>query len=629
MEYIFYIYKIFIAKKKYIYTYIILMNNSNYYDNEVINKIRLNLNNFLDKDDSNSRKFSNYADHIQTGGESCPCEKVLNAFSKSNLDLALYIVNERNCCNMCIDKDGNTILHHLVNYAFNEDCYSALLTIINAKNSSEYINMQNYKGQTPMILAVTNENEDLALSFKNAGAKTDIRDNEGNYVGTNGDESEVNAKFIKNVVNITLPNKSIDSVCTDDFFGRLNIPKSNYVQQSERPEQSVQSERSEQLNTDSSLNTEQFFDMMVKKNNLIQSMKKEESDIKKNYSNNQINSDNNLSEIGDSDLFFEAIKNKYGDSGNSNVRTQELFSATDEGSNIPMNLTNSDINRLVNEETSEDQGTMQQKTKPVNFNMFQNGNSENDGPDTEFTNSSLVNLSSGTIDSELLKKEIKKLSMLSKFNTMKGGAENKVTKSFRYLNSDSEGTNLSSEAQYLSDFEYGSDLVGGGESNEISRMLNNKKSQLHQEVIDNLIEMLDNGLIKEKSKKIESDEKNAKLVKAYIYKKVSEENPQMTGMDKILLIKGMNNDELVKFISKMPELEKIEKDIQKHIEKKQKDRDNSGNSSDSEQNFSSDNVSSDSSKKSATKKAKPKTKAKTPTKAKAKPKTKTTIKKRK
>ena len=74
----------------------------------------------------------------------------------------------------------------------------------------------------------------------------------------------------------------------------------------------------------------------------------------------------------------------------------------------------------------------------------------------------------------------------------------------------------------------------------------------------------------EKSKKIESDEKNAKLVKAYIYKKVSEENPQMTGMDKILLIKGMNNDELVKFISKMPELEKIEKDIQKHIEKKHK-----------------------------------------------------------
>ncbi len=93
------------------------MNNSNYFDNEMINNIRFNLNGFLDNSDS--KKLQHFSNYIKTGG-SCPCSKVLDAFGKNNIDLALYIINEGNCCNMCIDAEGNTILHHLVNYCFNE-----------------------------------------------------------------------------------------------------------------------------------------------------------------------------------------------------------------------------------------------------------------------------------------------------------------------------------------------------------------------------------------------------------------------------------------------------------------------------------------------------------------------------
>ena len=587
------------------------MNNSNYYDNEMINKIRLNINNYLD-DDDNSKKFMDYANYIKTGG-SCPCDKVLNAFGKSNVDLAVYIIEEGKCCNMCIDKEGNTILHHLVNYAFNEDCHSVLLSVINSKNSSEFINMQNYKGQTPMLLAVANDNEDLALNFKNAGARTDIRDNDGNYIGTNDDELNANATFIKNVINVTLPNKSIDTERTEDFFERLDMPKRDSIPISTyESEQSDQSEQSMQGNNDSSLNTEQFFDLLVKKNNLVQSMKKEESDMKKNSSNGTIFSDNSsnidLSEMADTPAFIQAIQHKYGNNKNSDVRTQQLFSED----TTPMDITNSEINRLVGEETSDNnQDVIQQQAKPHNFNVFKNG--KNNAESDQLTNSSLVNLSSGTIDSSLLKKEIGKLSMLSKFNTLKGGGlKNEVTRSYRYLNSDSDSNLASlnnSEAQYLSDFEYDMNQMGAG--NEISRMLNNKKSQLHQEVIDNFIEMLNDGLIKENSKKITGDEKNASLLKFYVYQKVSKENPQMTGMDKILLIKGMSNDDIVKFISKMPTMDQLEKERQglkdKNMKEKEKNKNNDSDMTNSDSNSEQSDMSSDDSKKkSTTKKTTPK-----------------------
>lgn len=585
------------------------MNNSNYYDNETINKIRLNLGNYLKTENSNEKDLLNLINYAQTGG-SCPCEKVLEAFSKSNVDLALYIINEGNCCYMCIDNDGNTVLHNLVNYAFNEDCFSCLLSAINCRGSDNYINMQNYKGQTPMMLAVLNENEDLAVCFENAGAKKDIKDNEGNYIGTNNDQSEVNKTFIKNIVNITLPSKPIlnnNDIETDDFIKGVQNEVSGMFSNNE-----FNTETSDMFQPDSSsLNTEQLRDAMIKRSNLIDSMKREESDFKKQQVHPSVYSDGDLSKIENSDMFFEAIKNKYGSNPTSSSRaiTQDLFNNIDEET-TPIDLSNTEINRLVNEETSETDmnRNIKHTQNPVKVNLFNSDSKFSDNSDFSLSNSSIIDLSNGTINSELLKKEISKLSALSKIGMTGGGS---VTKSYRNLNTDSDSNSnsdmsLQSESGYLSGFEY--ELEGGG--NEISRMLNNKKSQIHQEVIDSIINMLKEGLIKEKSKKLDADERNAKLIKAYIYKKVSEENPQMTGMDKILLIKGMNDDEFVKHLSKMPALDKIEKDIEKHLKSKKKESDSDmtslmSNSDDSDKSDATDKSkkSKSTTKKTTTKKA--------------------------
>jgi hypothetical protein len=588
------------------------MNNSNYFDNEMINNIRLNLNGYLDNSDS--KKIQHFSNYIKTGG-SCPCAKVLDAFCKSNIDLALYIIDEGKCCNMCIDTEGNTILHHLVNFSFNEDCYSALLDSINSTKASDYINMQNYKGQTPMLLAVLNDNQELAINFENAGARKDLRDTDGNYVGSNDDESEINKNYVKNVVNIYLPNKAIESINSDDFIKNVQQEVSGMFNNNQ---DDIADDTELSDNNDSTLNSEQFIKLLADRNKLIESMKTNE--LSANNSQDNIISDNsNIGGIEDSDEFFKAIKEKYGNDNrrngnirdNSTVQMQSLQDTDDESSVI--RLPDNEIAKLLNEDTSDTNNNNNKnklfthKTNPVKLELF--GNNASDSQ--MLSSSDLIDLSSGSINSELLQKEISKLKLSSKFNNLKGGgsSNNNYGKTyFRTLNSDTDNSVSYNEAQYLSDFEYGS--VGGAE-NEISRMLSNKKSQLHQEVIDSIVDLLNDGIIKHKSNKIEANETNAKLVKAFIYKKTSKENPQMTGMDKILLIKGMSDDDIVNITKSMPSLESIQNEITKHMEEKNKDRGNSD--SESDQNSIASDMSDTSSNSSNSKKGKKSTTKKTKT----------------
>jgi len=88
------------------------------------------------------------------------------------------------------------------------------------------------------------------------------------------------------------------------------------------------------------------------------------------------------------------------------------------------------------------------------------------------------------------------------------------------------------------------------------------------------MEMLNKGEITYKNKPIEANERNAKLIKSFLYKQVSEKNPQLTGMDKILIIQKMNKSELLTHLKKLPDLDQLEKTIEEHIKNKHMQRDN-------------------------------------------------------
>ena len=160
---------------------------------------------------------------------------------------------------------------------------------------------------------------------------------------------------------------------------------------------------------------------------------------------------------------------------------------------------------------------------------------------------------------------------------MKGGTSKKQQiMGYRNLNSDSDISFVNSKKNktsntdynklYNSDSEYGT----VSNKNELKRMISRQKESLHHEVLEMIMGMLNKGLLLQSNKPIEASEKNAKLVKAYIYRQISEKNPEMGGMDKILSIKTMNENEIINIVKKIPSLDELEENIKKHLEEKNK-----------------------------------------------------------
>jgi hypothetical protein len=107
---------------------------------------------------------------------------------------------------------------------------------------------------------------------------------------------------------------------------------------------------------------------------------------------------------------------------------------------------------------------------------------------------------------------------------------------------------------------------------ELSRLINNRKNELHNEVEARLLEMLNNGLITYKSKPVEATEKNAKLLKSFLYQYVRDKNPTLSGMDKITTIKNMPDSEIIELTVDV-DLDAVESRNegfrQKHLEEKE------------------------------------------------------------
>jgi len=131
-----------------------------------------------------------------------------------------------------------------------------------------------------------------------------------------------------------------------------------------------------------------------------------------------------------------------------------------------------------------------------------------------------------------------------------------------YNNDSEQGISEEGYVSFYNESDY------GAVTNELSRMMQRQRDNLHEQVLDMIMSMLNKGEIVKDSVVIKANEKNAKLIKAYIYRKVTEKNPQMGGLDKILSISKMSEQQISDLIEDMPDLDELEKNIQKHIEEK-------------------------------------------------------------
>ena len=145
-----------------------------------------------------NKNISNKNNASQNGGNKDYkiCMKILDAFNNNNLQLALsLIVDNLNINLACQDDNGNSILHHLVLCLDRiKECKLVLERLLRNADVGCIINSKNYKGQTPMLLAVFNGQNSIARKLEKAGANKNIEDNDGNYVIT--DATDVNTSIV-------------------------------------------------------------------------------------------------------------------------------------------------------------------------------------------------------------------------------------------------------------------------------------------------------------------------------------------------------------------------------------------------------------------------------------------------
>jgi hypothetical protein len=756
------------------------MNNS--FNTKMNQKLKINLNDLS----STSSEFLidyNKKKSIKQKGGNCSCMDMFKALSNKNLELILYILKQNNCCFKCQNSDGNTILHLLVQFYDSSDEFTEQIDLILNNDCSDFINIKNNLGQTPILLAVMEEHDNLAEKMENAGADVSIEDNNGNFVGSKNDNDDSNVQYTDNniqqqneIVSENVPVQNIYNIFnfivqnpqkpdllslgindilendsnvtdnmnlnTDDFMREIknkinnsldeNYQNNNMDNKVNNDDDSSSSSSSEYVDLPeiessvSSMNTDKFITLLdenknpsffnysdiqdtdqfitilrdkyssqtnnnKKNNSSNNTIPSQNKDLKKSNPNtnqvnnlknsnpninqvnrpstNQINNDTSdiessintqmikLENESTSDNFIPKntnivnvksnnpmAKNAVSDNTTSDNVTYDNTSFNNALANNTMydNTTSDNIisnntknnqnnqNSLQNSETSmdnvnttkydlsklKDQTTSDDIIVPKNLNKQSNqqstqqtkNNVESSNTSTNFTNklnsktnifyknnnnasSQLKNLSSSDIDTNTLLKAIKKIqnnydndnenNINISNNLMKGGSSNKQQiMGYRNLNSDSDILFINSKENKLSNIDYNSlynsDSEHGAKSNEneLKRMMTRQKETIHHEVLEMIMGMLNKGLLLQSNKPIEATEKNAKLVKAYIYRKVSEKNPEMGGMDKILSIKTMNDNEIINIVKKMPDLDELEENIRKHLEEKNKNKQN-------------------------------------------------------
>ena len=553
---------------------------------------------------------------IKQKGGNCDCKDLFKSIKNENFELILYILKQNNCCFKCNDSNGDTCLHLLIPfYEKNKEIANTIDNILLNQNCSDFINIQNNQGQTPMLIAVMNDLNDLAEKMENCGADPSIQDNQGNFISEKSNKTQDETGIVTDVENESKIEKNVLNIIS------LIIPKqTNNDLTSLNLEDTV-------LNDTVDLDTDNFMkgikskiDTFVGKNEDNSSSSSEyEMFPKKNFkdkmSSDTLNTDKFISLLGrdgtsmgivnypsnvdddNTEQFIATLRNKYNavsetDKNSKHNESRGKFKQTISNSdtlagilsssdnpNQPesetspnaseLDINNADIKKYINETTSDElqepnESNLNSKSK---YGVFLKNKIKYD------KNNSLTS----EIDTNTLLRAIKKIQTNNVIESeqLKGGAITNKKQSMighRKLVSDSDKS-IKMNKNLLSneyDMLYNTDSELGKKSkiNELSRMMISQKEKLHNEVLEIIMGMLNNGLLTQSNKPIEANERNAKLIKAYIYRQISEKNPQMGGMDKILTFKTMSENEIINTVKKMPNLDELEKSIQKHIEEK-------------------------------------------------------------
>jgi len=109
-----------------------------------------------------------------------------------------------------------------------------------------------------------------------------------------------------------------------------------------------------------------------------------------------------------------------------------------------------------------------------------------------------------------------------------------------------------------------------------------KKTLLHDEVQSRISKMLHNKNILFKNNPVDNTETNARLIKSFLYRKITSKYPKYNSFTKISTINNLDDNELSNLLQDLPDLDELNDSIQKSKEKRNLGRKNKSNISDEE-----------------------------------------------
>ena len=544
------------------------------------------------------------------------CKKIFTDLQNGDCMSAIEDVRGNNCCG-CVDEMGNTFLINLVRIPMteNSDCAMLLSCILNKPNIETFINTKGQMGNTAMLVAVMNGNDVAATMLDNAGASKNIKndydqsveldDGEEVYpeVGTVG---ETTLKFDEVNDNgtiygfLTATNEVLDNISdsvlkaplgflneaemeTEAFFESLNNSSKPTSNNSYNPTSNnsynptsnnilLSQETSDAIPSNSNLDTDKLMSAVksAQQSNLL-------SNSASNTSKLLSNTSKLSSSASNPSKFLSSASN-----------SSKLSSSASNPSNLLSNISKSSsklLNSFNPNSSSNYASALSNSSKPsiASSIMSNPGSTSNyasalSNPSSLLSNSSSKSLSASNImsnhsnplnSSSILKSLHDSNNTTQLENELSGGGYNFS----RRLKLHSDKFNYSGGKQYDSDSD--DESVS---NNPLSRIIKSRKNDLHTEMEDRLLKLLDNGKIMYKSKPVEASATNAKLLKSFLYNYVRNKNPELTGFEKITLIKDMPDSEIIELTTDV-NLDEVSKKLEnfraKNLEMKNSKHENS------------------------------------------------------
>ena len=109
-----------------------------------------------------------------------------------------------------------------------------------------------------------------------------------------------------------------------------------------------------------------------------------------------------------------------------------------------------------------------------------------------------------------------------------------------------------------------------------------KKTLLHDEVQSRISKMLYNKNILYENNPVDNTETNARLIKSFLYRKISSKYPKYNSFTKISTIHNLNDNDLSNLLLDLPNLDEWNASIQQNKEKRNANRKNQSHVSDEE-----------------------------------------------